>query len=87
MGHRVYFNWLWSKDRNFYQAQESQGAVVKKHVVTDFIKRNHLKYRRVQQNRKKSKETSHEKLLKWHTTLREGLVRTGAKQSYYEEKK
>ena len=45
--HRVDFSWLWLKARNLYRAQEGQYAVVKKHVVTNFIKRHHLKYRRV----------------------------------------
>ena len=74
-GHRVDFNWLWSKARNVYRAQTGQDAVVKKHVVTNFIKRYHLKCRRVQRNKKKSKEAFREKLVKWHATLREGVVR------------
>ena len=85
-GHRVDFNWLWSKARNVYRAHEGRDAVVKKRVVTNFIKRHHLKYRRVQRNKKRSKEALREKLVKWHATLRERLVRTGAKESYYEEK-
>ena len=85
-GHRVDFNWLWSKAQNVYQAQEGQDAVAKKHVVTDFIKRHHLKYRRVKRNKKKSKETFCKKIVKWHATLHERLVRTGTKESCYEEK-
>ena len=54
-------------------------------MVTNFIKRQHLEYRRVQRN-KKSIEAFREKLVKWHATLRERLVRTGAKESCYEEK-
>ena len=49
--------------------------MVKKYVVTNFIKRYHLKCRRVQRNKKKSKEAFREKLVKWHATLREGVVR------------
>ena len=48
--HRVNFNWLWSKARNVYQAQEGQDAVMKD-LVTHFIKRYHLKYRRVQRKK------------------------------------
>ena len=36
--HRVDLNWLWSKAWNVYWAQKGQDAVVKKHIVTDFIK-------------------------------------------------
>ena len=85
-GHRVDFNWLWSKDRNVYRAQEGQDAGMKKHVVINFVKRHYLKYRRLQRNKKKSKEEFLEKLVKWYATLRERLVRTGAKKSCYEEK-
>ena len=85
-GHRVDFNWLWSKAWNVYQDQECQGAMVKKHVVKSFIKRHHLKYFRVQWNKNKSKEAFRVKLVKWHETLCERLVCTGAKESCYEEK-
>ena len=59
---------------------------MKKHVVTNFIKRHLLKYRGVQRNKKKSKEAFREKRVNWHAILREGLVRTGAKESCYKEK-
>ena len=85
-GHRVDFKWLWSKAWNFHQAQEVQDAVVKKHVVKNFIKRHHLKYRKVQRNKKMSTEEFPKKLMKWHATLCERLVRTGAKESCYEKK-
>ena len=74
-GHRVDFNWLWSKARDVYRSQTGQDAVVKKHVVTNFIERHHLKCRRVQRNKKKSTEVFREKLVKWHATLRERVVR------------
>ena len=79
-GLRFHFNWLWLKAGNVYQAQEGLDLVVKKHVVTHLIKRHHLKYHRVQRNKKKSKEVFCEKLVKWHAALRERLVRTGAKE-------
>ena len=74
-GYQVDFNWLWSKTRNVYQAQEGQDA-----MVTNFIERQHLKYQRVQLNKKKSKKAFHKKLVKWHATLCERLVCTGAKE-------
>ena len=36
-GRRVDFNWLWLEAWNVYQVQEGQDAVVKKHVMTNFI--------------------------------------------------
>ena len=63
-GLRFHFNCLWLKAGNVYQAQEGLDVVVKKHVVTNLIKRHHLKYHRVQRNKKKYKEVFCEKLVK-----------------------
>ena len=60
--------------------------MVQKHVVADFIKRHHLKYHRLQQNKKKSKEAFREKLVKRHAALCEKLVQTGAKEFCYKLK-
>ena len=54
--HRVDFNWLWSKAKNIYRFQNGDDAVLGKHVIATFIRRHHLKYRRVQQNKNQSKE-------------------------------
>ena len=63
-GHGIDFNWLWSKARQIYKSQESEDAIVRKHVVANFIRRHHLKYRRVQRNRGAPKEAFREKLQK-----------------------
>ena len=77
------FNSLWSKARVIYREQEkSDDAVVKKHVIVNFIKRNHLKLRRVQRRKKKPKDAFRESLMKWHSTLRERLVKTGKEENY-----
>ena len=82
-GRCVDFNWLWSKARVIYREQQkSDDAVVKKHVIVNFIKRNHLKLRRVQRRKKKPKEAFRESLMKWHSTLRERLVKTGKGENY-----
>ena len=73
-GKIVDFNWLWSKTRKIYKDQGKE-EVVKKHVIVTFIRRNHLKYRRIQRNENQHKEYFPEKLVKWHGTLRERLVR------------
>ena len=85
-GHRVDFNWLWSKARNIYRSQNGDDAVLGKHVIATFIRRHHLKYRRVQRNKNQSKEAYREKLQKWHYTLRERLVRTGSTSKDYDTK-
>ena len=77
------FNPLWSKARVIYREQQkSHDAVVKKHVIDNFIKRNHLKLRRVQRRKKKPKDAFRESLMKWHSTLRERLVKTGKGENY-----
>lgn len=84
-GHRVDFNWLLSKARNIFRQQQGDDeAVLKKHVVANFIKRHSLKLRRVQRNKKHTKEHFRAPLLKWHATLRERLIRTGAGQPGYD---
>ena len=43
-GQCVDFNWLWSKARVIFREQQNiEDAIVKKHVVVNFIKRSHLK--------------------------------------------
>ena len=59
---------------------------VKKHIITTFMRRNHLKHRRIQRNKKQSKEDFWEKLIKWHTTLRKHLICTGKNDAQYDEK-
>ena len=48
-----------------------------------FIKRKHLKLRRVQRNKKTAKEEFRAAIAKWHSTLRERLVKTGRSRSNY----
>ena len=84
-GQLVDFNWLWLKVRRIYR-DEGKEEVVKKHVVVTFIRRNRLKYRRIQRNKKQSKEAFREELVKWHGTLRERLIRTGNGNNNYDKK-
>ena len=76
-GRRVDFNWLWSKARIIYREQQNDPeVVVKKHVVATFIKRNSLRLCRTQRNKKFKKEQYRDPMMKWHSTLREPLVKT-----------
>ena len=81
-GYCVNFRWLWSKARQIYKEQEGETAIVRKHVITTFIKRFNLRMRAKQRNRKKSKESFRDDLSKWHGTMREHLVRSGKDASY-----
>ena len=83
--HRVDFNWLRSKARQIYKKQEEDegdNAIVRKHVIVNFICRHHLKYRRLQRNRGEVKEAYRTKL-RWHSTFR---GRTGDNQPCYDPK-
>ena len=82
MGSCVNFGWLWSKARKIYKAQEGKNAIVRKHVITTFIKSYNLRMCAKQRNRKKSKESYRESLSKWHGTTRERLIRSGKDGSY-----
>ena len=82
-GHRVNFGWLWSKARNIHRRLENDpNATVRKHVITAFIKRNRIRMRARQRNRRQPKEAFRHDLMKWHGTTRERLIRTGKDDNY-----
>ena len=61
-GHRVDFNWIWSRS-HIIQRKLSDGlnATIRQHVV-NFIKRNNIKMRAQQRNKSKPKAELREKL-------------------------
>ena len=82
-GHRVDFNWIWSKARILYrQKTNDPNAIVRKYVIVNLIKRNDLRLRSRQRNRKLSKENFRLPMQQWHATTRERLIRTGCADSY-----
>ena len=83
-GQVVDFNWIWSKARKLNRELRKEDEI-KKHVVVIFIKRNKLKYR-IQRNKKQEKEHFREKMVKWHASLRERLIRTGQSNAQYDQK-
>ena len=83
-GQVVDFNWIWSKARKLNRELGKEDEI-KKHVVVIFIKRNKLKYR-IQRNKKQEKEHFREKMVKWHASLRERLIRTGQSNAQYDQK-
>ena len=52
-GHRVGFEWLWSKARQFRKEQTGSSIGIGKHVIVQFLKLNDIKARRKQRNKKK----------------------------------
>ena len=56
-GRHVDFNWLWNKGHKIYREQTGdKNAVLKKYSITNFIKRNNLKQRKIQRNKRSPKE-------------------------------
>ena len=56
-GHHVDFNWLWSNGQKIYKEQlNDEQAVLRKHLIENFIKQKHLKRRKIQQNKQLPKE-------------------------------
>ena len=78
-GRKVNFNWLWSKacptQRDLIGGDK---VIVRKHVITTFLRKYIVRMRACQRNRSKPKEAFRADLMKWHNTVRERLVRMGA---------
>lgn len=79
-GRYVNFGWLWSKARVI--SGEQGGGEIRRHVVVNFLKRFNIRMRAKQRNRKQPKGAYREALIKWHSTTRERLVRTGFEDEY-----
>ena len=84
-GYHVNFGWLWSKARKIYKRRTGDdNTSIRKHVVVNFIKRFNIRMRAKQRNRKLSKESYCEALMKWHATTRDRLIRAGKDDTYDE---
>ena len=81
-GYHVNVNWLWSKARNIYRDQQGPQVVVKKHVITTFLRRHNIRMRCRQRSRIQSKESFREYFSKWYGLTRERLIRTGKNDQY-----
>lgn len=82
-GYRVDFNWLWSKARALQkELTGNEEVLIRKHVIVNFIRRNSIRMGARQRNRKLSKEEFRNKLMDWHLTTRERLLRTGSGHDY-----
>ena len=73
------FNWIYSNARKITRELTGEPvAIVKQHVIANFIKRYNLKRRKIQRNKRLPKEHYRNSIEKWHFTLRERGSRTGA---------
>ena len=76
-GFRIDFNWIWFKARNLHcEMTNDPDAIIRKHVIVDFVKRYNIRMRAKQRNRKLAKEDFRQKLVEWHLIARERLVWT-----------
>ena len=66
------FNWLWSKARSIQRDPiGGDKLIVRKHVITTFLRKYNVRMRVRQRNRSKPKEAFRADLMKWHSTIRE----------------
>ena len=84
-GKRVSFHWLWTKARVIQKELTGSSESIKAHVVVRFLRNYNIKIRSRQRNKKKAKEEMVESLKKWHTTLRERCIKSGAGENYDEK--
>ena len=86
-GRHVDFNWIYSQAQKIQcELLDDPEATLKQHVIANFIKRYHLKRRKIQRNKRLAKEHYRKLIEKWHATLRERGIRTGAAQADYDVK-
>ena len=64
----------------------SNAKRIPKSVVVTFIRKYHMKLRRVQQKKNVNKSALAPELMQWHCTLREGLVKTRSNKDSYNVK-
>ena len=63
-GSRIDFSWIWSKARNLNrELTNDPGAIIRKHVIANFLKRHNIRMRRKEQNREPLKEAFRQKLV------------------------
>ena len=84
-GRKVNFDWLWSKARSIQRdIIGGNKVIVRKHVITTFLRKYNVRMRAHQRNRSKPKEAFRADLMQWHSTVLEQLVRVGTGlEAYY----
>ena len=86
-GQKVNFNWLCRKARSTQRDLIGGDKVhVCKHVITTFLRKYNVRMCACQHNRSKPKEAFRADLMKWHSTVRERLIRMSAGLEAYDAK-
>ena len=84
-GLRVSFAWLYINANKLSKETEEEKRVPK-NAITAFTKKYGIKLRRVQRKKRVDKTSFLPKVLKWHSLLREGLIKTKRDSSSYDKK-
>ena len=84
-GLRVSFAWLYANANNIAN-DINNGKRVPKSAITTFIRNYGIKLRRVQRKKQLDKYIYLPKIMKWHTLLREGLIKTHKNKLTYDPK-
>ena len=86
-GRHVEFNWIYSKVRKITRELTGDpNAIVKQYVIPNFIKQYHLKRCKIQRNKRLPNKQYCNCIEKWHSTLCERGICTGATDPKYHKK-
>ena len=86
-GRKVSYAWFYITANKINKEMHGMDSSrLPKSVVTRFIKSYNIKLRRVERKKTVSKLSHLPKLMTWHTTLREGLIKTGSHLPYDDTK-
>ena len=85
-GMRVTFAWLYTHVNKINSTINPAAARVPMSAISSFIRRYKIKMRRVQRKKRQDKQYFVPKIIKWHSTLRGGLIKTGRDKPGYDAK-
>ena len=83
-GGKVSYSWLYTKASIIHEELRPDANRLPKTVIVSYIKKYNIKLRRVQ--RKKKSKRLWRLQLKWHCTLREGLIKYGSQSPDFHPK-
>ena len=83
---RVTFAWLYTRVNKINSTINPSTARVPMSAMSSFIRRYKIKMRRVQRKKRQDKQYFVPKIMKWLSTLRKGLIKTGRDKPDYDAK-
>ena len=85
-GLRVSFALPYANGNKFHKELHKNANNLPKSAITAFIRRYNIKLRRVQRKKKVYKTTYLQRIMKWHSSLREGLIKSKIDSPTYDFK-